>query len=205
MERRQLRQDGGLRLQEVPRGQAHRPPTHTALGGALSRRCVCVCFPASVASGGSFRSLSPPAGWMRFRNKCFLFKGRKDEIRANWSYARGWCRGRGGDLAVIDDRYENGELGCWPSSGRRGNFFFVLNNLKSLVPRLCVELPEGPGAPHLDRPVRPAGGEPVRLERRGQPGALHQLERQGAQQRGRNGQDVVSHVLPSWGGGVCER
>lgn len=45
---------------------------------------------------------------MRFKNKCFLFKGKKDELKANWSYARSWCREQGGDLAVIDDQYENG-------------------------------------------------------------------------------------------------
>uniref|UniRef100_H3CQ11 C-type lectin domain-containing protein n=1 Tax=Tetraodon nigroviridis TaxID=99883 RepID=H3CQ11_TETNG len=48
-----------------------------------------------------------PEGWMRFKNKCFLFKGKEGDIKANWSYARSWCRGQGGDLAVIDDPYEN--------------------------------------------------------------------------------------------------
>ena len=47
---------------------------------------------------------------MLFRNKCFQFKGHKEEIRANWSFARSWCKDQGGDLAVIDDRYENGKL-----------------------------------------------------------------------------------------------
>ncbi|XP_056147018.1 macrophage mannose receptor 1 [Lampris incognitus] len=48
-----------------------------------------------------------PAGWMLFRNKCFLFRGRKNDIKANWSYARSWCKGKGGELAVIDNQYEN--------------------------------------------------------------------------------------------------
>ncbi|TNM92320.1 hypothetical protein fugu_019332 [Takifugu bimaculatus] len=48
-----------------------------------------------------------PEGWMRFKNKCFLFKGKKDDIKANWTYARSWCREQGGDLAVIDNQYEN--------------------------------------------------------------------------------------------------
>lgn len=47
---------------------------------------------------------------MRFKDKCFLFKGKKDDLRANWSYARTWCKEQGGELAVIDDQYENGEL-----------------------------------------------------------------------------------------------
>ncbi|XP_023264465.1 macrophage mannose receptor 1-like [Seriola lalandi dorsalis] len=48
-----------------------------------------------------------PAGWMRFRDKCFMFKGKKNDIKANWSYARTWCKEQGGELAVIDDQYEN--------------------------------------------------------------------------------------------------
>lgn len=39
-----------------------------------------------------------------------MFKGKKDDIKANWSYARSWCREQGGELAIIDDQYENGEL-----------------------------------------------------------------------------------------------
>lgn len=58
-----------------------------------------------------------------------------------------------------------------------------------LSSRLCVQLPEGPAPPHMDRSVRSVGGESVRLERRGQPRAVHQLERQGAQQRRRGGED----------------
>lgn len=55
-------------------------------------------------------SPSFPPGWMRFKNKCFLFKGKQDDIRANWSYARSWCKDQGGELAIIDNQYENGEL-----------------------------------------------------------------------------------------------
>lgn len=55
-------------------------------------------------------SPSFPPGWMRFKDKCFMFKGKKDDIKANWSYARSWCKDQGGDLAIIDDLYENGEL-----------------------------------------------------------------------------------------------
>lgn len=50
------------------------------------------------------------AGWLLFHNKCFMFKGKKDEIKANWSYARSWCKDQGGELAVIDNQYENGEI-----------------------------------------------------------------------------------------------
>uniref|UniRef100_A0A3Q3Q2S8 C-type lectin domain-containing protein n=1 Tax=Monopterus albus TaxID=43700 RepID=A0A3Q3Q2S8_MONAL len=50
----------------------------------------------------------PLSSWMLFKNKCFLFKGKSNEFRANWSYARSWCREQGGDLAVIDNQYENG-------------------------------------------------------------------------------------------------
>ena len=49
------------------------------------------------------------AGWMRFNNKCFMFRGQKDDIKANWSYARKLCRDQQGDLAVIDSQYENGK------------------------------------------------------------------------------------------------
>ncbi|XP_024917706.1 macrophage mannose receptor 1 isoform X1 [Cynoglossus semilaevis] len=48
-----------------------------------------------------------PAGWLRFRNKCFIFKGKKNDLKANWTYARSWCQEQGGELAVIDDQYEN--------------------------------------------------------------------------------------------------
>lgn len=54
-----------------------------------------------------------PPGWMRFKDKCFMFKGKKDDIKANWSYARSWCKDQGGELAVIDDQYENGERNVW--------------------------------------------------------------------------------------------
>uniref|UniRef100_A0A3B5AG57 C-type lectin domain-containing protein n=1 Tax=Stegastes partitus TaxID=144197 RepID=A0A3B5AG57_9TELE len=42
---------------------------------------------------------SLPAGWLRFGSKCFMFRGKKDDIQANWSYARSWCKEQGGDLA----------------------------------------------------------------------------------------------------------
>ncbi|XP_068609207.1 uncharacterized protein [Brachionichthys hirsutus] len=48
-----------------------------------------------------------PTGWLRFKDKCFMFKGKKDDIKANWSSARSWCKGQLGELAVIDDQYEN--------------------------------------------------------------------------------------------------
>nr|XP_040053507.1 macrophage mannose receptor 1 [Gasterosteus aculeatus aculeatus] len=71
---------------------------------------VCKKFP-----GGSHTPPPPtqpwegncPAGWMLFKDKCFMFKGRKDDIKANWSHARTWCKAQGGELAVIDDQYEN--------------------------------------------------------------------------------------------------
>ncbi|XP_041666073.1 macrophage mannose receptor 1 [Cheilinus undulatus] len=48
-----------------------------------------------------------PEGWLRFGSKCFLFKGKKDEIKLGWGEARDWCKEQGGDLAVIDTQYEN--------------------------------------------------------------------------------------------------
>ncbi|XP_030005898.1 macrophage mannose receptor 1 [Sphaeramia orbicularis] len=48
-----------------------------------------------------------PAGWMRFKDKCFMFKGKKNDLKLNWTSARDWCREQGGDLAVIDNQYEN--------------------------------------------------------------------------------------------------
>ncbi|XP_047200502.1 macrophage mannose receptor 1 [Hippoglossus stenolepis] len=48
-----------------------------------------------------------PEGWMRFKDKCFMFKGKKNDLKANWSSARSWCKEQGGELAVIDDQYEN--------------------------------------------------------------------------------------------------
>lgn len=49
-------------------------------------------------------------GWMRFKDKCFMFKGKKNDLKANWSYARSWCKEQGAELAVIDNQYENGKL-----------------------------------------------------------------------------------------------
>uniref|UniRef100_A0A3P9J598 C-type lectin domain-containing protein n=1 Tax=Oryzias latipes TaxID=8090 RepID=A0A3P9J598_ORYLA len=42
-------------------------------------------------------------GWLRFKNKCFLFKGKKNDIKGNWSYARNWCKEQGGDLHLSRD------------------------------------------------------------------------------------------------------
>lgn len=67
--------------------------------------------------------------------------------------------------------------------------------------RFCGQLPEGPSAPHVDRSVRSVGGESVCLERWGQPGAVHQLERQGTQQRRRGGEDEESLMIR---GGVVQ-
>uniref|UniRef100_A0A3Q2YER8 C-type lectin domain-containing protein n=1 Tax=Hippocampus comes TaxID=109280 RepID=A0A3Q2YER8_HIPCM len=53
-------------------------------------------------------------GWMHFNDKCFLFKGKKNDIKANWTYARSWCKDQGGELAVIDNQSENDmELPTW--------------------------------------------------------------------------------------------
>ncbi|XP_062340567.1 macrophage mannose receptor 1 [Osmerus eperlanus] len=88
----------------------HQGSWNDANCGRASAGYVCKKFP------GDDHTPAPPTqpwtgncpqGWMLFRNKCFLFKGHKDEIRANWSFARSWCKDQGGDLAVIDDRYEN--------------------------------------------------------------------------------------------------
>ncbi|XP_036973174.1 macrophage mannose receptor 1 [Acanthopagrus latus] len=48
-----------------------------------------------------------PEGWMRFRDKCFMFKGKKNDIKANWTFASSWCKDQGGALAIIDNQYEN--------------------------------------------------------------------------------------------------
>ncbi|KAJ8402327.1 hypothetical protein AAFF_G00368160 [Aldrovandia affinis] len=51
-----------------------------------------------------------PEGWMLFRNKCYIFKGdhkNQNEFRANWTFARDWCKTQEGNLVVIDDQYEN--------------------------------------------------------------------------------------------------
>ncbi|XP_038845355.1 macrophage mannose receptor 1 [Salvelinus namaycush] len=48
-----------------------------------------------------------PAGWMLFRNKCFMFQGHKHGMKANWDSARSWCQSKGAELAVIDNQYEN--------------------------------------------------------------------------------------------------
>ncbi|KAJ8338949.1 hypothetical protein SKAU_G00357350 [Synaphobranchus kaupii] len=51
-----------------------------------------------------------PEGWKLFGNKCYLFKGdhkNENEFRANWTFAKDWCRTQKGDLVVIDSPYEN--------------------------------------------------------------------------------------------------
>ncbi|KAF4077177.1 hypothetical protein AMELA_G00205040 [Ameiurus melas] len=50
-----------------------------------------------------------PSGWLRFHNKCYIIRGRytHNEERANWTYARDWCKEHEGHLAVIDDINEN--------------------------------------------------------------------------------------------------
>lgn len=54
---------------------------------------------------------------MRFKHKCFLFKGKKNDLKANWTFARSWCKDQGGELAVIDDQYENGRTSRNESRG----------------------------------------------------------------------------------------
>ncbi|KPP79615.1 macrophage mannose receptor 1-like, partial [Scleropages formosus] len=69
-----------------------------------------------------------PQGWMLFRNKCYMFKGNhlhEEEFKANWTFAQQWCRTQGGDLAVIDDQYEND---------------FVASYLKDLVEPVWIGL-----------------------------------------------------------------
>uniref|UniRef100_A0A3Q3AM50 C-type lectin domain-containing protein n=1 Tax=Kryptolebias marmoratus TaxID=37003 RepID=A0A3Q3AM50_KRYMA len=46
----------------------------------------------------SARSRAAPC-WMRFRNKCFMFKGQGHDLKANWSDAQSWCKEQGGELA----------------------------------------------------------------------------------------------------------
>lgn len=69
-----------------------------------------------------------------------MFKGKKNDIKANWTYARDWCREQGGDLAVIDDQYENGELtepvaiktGCRLQCREAGPYIFIFLSLQTL-------------------------------------------------------------------------
>ncbi|XP_029941423.1 macrophage mannose receptor 1-like [Salarias fasciatus] len=48
-----------------------------------------------------------PEGWMRFKDKCFLFKGKANDIHGSWFFARDWCKDQGANLAVIDSQDEN--------------------------------------------------------------------------------------------------
>ncbi|KAL4617320.1 macrophage mannose receptor 1-like [Arapaima gigas] len=69
-----------------------------------------------------------PQGWNLFKNKCYMFKGNhlhEHEFKANWTVAQQWCRTQGGDLAVIDDQYEND---------------FVASYLKDLVEPVWIGL-----------------------------------------------------------------
>uniref|UniRef100_A0A3Q0SUI2 C-type lectin domain-containing protein n=1 Tax=Amphilophus citrinellus TaxID=61819 RepID=A0A3Q0SUI2_AMPCI len=84
-----------------------RPPRPRLL---LLHRAVLLAGHLNISAYYSLLLSSFPVGWLRFKNKCFMFKGKKHDIKANWSYARSWCRDQGGDLAVIDNQYENGKL-----------------------------------------------------------------------------------------------
>lgn len=74
---------------------------------------------------------------MRFKDKCFMFKGKKDDIIANWSDARSWCKEQGGELAVIDDQYENGEQNSYDLKNRpvaqRGRLVTCRSSLSDFV------------------------------------------------------------------------
>ncbi|XP_063066766.1 macrophage mannose receptor 1, partial [Engraulis encrasicolus] len=48
-----------------------------------------------------------PDGWLVSGSKCYLFKGKKGDAKADWNTARKWCRDNNGDLAVIDTHSEN--------------------------------------------------------------------------------------------------
>uniref|UniRef100_A0A672FCS0 C-type lectin domain-containing protein n=1 Tax=Salarias fasciatus TaxID=181472 RepID=A0A672FCS0_SALFA len=45
--------------------------------------------------------------WMRFKDKCFLFKGKGNDIHGTWFFARDWCKDQGANLAIIDSQDEN--------------------------------------------------------------------------------------------------
>uniref|UniRef100_A0A8C4F6M3 C-type lectin domain-containing protein n=1 Tax=Dicentrarchus labrax TaxID=13489 RepID=A0A8C4F6M3_DICLA len=50
---------------------------------------------------------------MRFKDKCFIFKGKKNDIRANWTYARSWCRDQGGELSPCPSGYISWYQNCY--------------------------------------------------------------------------------------------
>ena len=86
-----------------------------------------------------------PPGWMRFKDKCFMFKGRENDIKANWTFASSWCKDQGGALAIIDNQYENGELKLrdlkQSRSKRRLSLFWPFPLLQTLCPvtwRTCT-------------------------------------------------------------------
>lgn len=154
-----------------------------------SSKCLLLLEAASPASrssiyckrhlGNSSFLPSVLSGWMVFKDKCFMFKGKRKDIQGSWSFARNWCKDQGGELAVIDTQYENGKLTRQRCERIRARALFY-----RLLPccRLCGQLPAGPGAPCMDRSVRPLGRESVCLERWAQSSAVHQLEWQRAQQ-----------------------
>lgn len=86
-----------------------------------------------------------PPGWMRFKDKCFMFKGKENDIKANWTFASSWCKDQGGELAIIDNQYENGELNPrdlkQSRSKRRLSLFWPFPLLQTLCPvtwRTCT-------------------------------------------------------------------
>ncbi|XP_028318805.1 macrophage mannose receptor 1 [Gouania willdenowi] len=48
-----------------------------------------------------------PEGWLLFKDKCFIFKGKENDIKGSWIFARDWCKEQGGTLAIIDNQHEN--------------------------------------------------------------------------------------------------
>uniref|UniRef100_A0A8C5G772 C-type lectin domain-containing protein n=1 Tax=Gouania willdenowi TaxID=441366 RepID=A0A8C5G772_GOUWI len=93
--------------------------------------CVCVCVCARVCDdcikvdGTMSTAVGPentilmlqqpmfllfPAGWLLFKDKCFIFKGKENDIKGSWIFARDWCKEQGGTLAIIDNQHENSEL-----------------------------------------------------------------------------------------------
>lgn len=88
----------------------HRGAWNDANCGRTVAGYVCKKFP-----GEDHTSPAPtqpweghcPEGWKLFGNKCFLFKGDKDDVRTNWTSAQAFCREQEGNLAVIDSHYEN--------------------------------------------------------------------------------------------------
>lgn len=61
-----------------------------------------------VLTDWSLSVASALSGWLVSGSKCYLFKGKKGDAKADWNTARKWCRDNNGDLAVIDTHSENG-------------------------------------------------------------------------------------------------